>query len=282
MNKQLLETFLHYYPFQPATAYWRAVEIDMVLRHADLTGNGLDLGCGDGKLTQIIFDRLPPADRTLTGMDLDPQEVYQANRKPVYEHVYVASADKIPEPDASFNYVVSNSVLEHIPVIEPVVAEVGRLLRPGGIFLFTVPGIGFRPCMRGPLRPDLDREQYLDGLDRRIAHYRYFSIAQWRELLGEHEITVEKALPYLSCQQMKRWETLSRFTGGLLYAVFGERDRPIQIQRRLGMRDEKREQHMPLPLARMLTGWIDAGVPETPPTLSEQQAGCILVVGRKR
>ena len=46
---------------------------------------------------------------------------------------------KIPFPDEYFDLVVSNQVLEHIPDIEPVISEIGRVLRADGLFLCIVP-----------------------------------------------------------------------------------------------------------------------------------------------
>ena len=53
----LLRSFLCLYPFQPATALWRWFEVEVLLRVPMPRGLVLDLGCGDGKLTQIVADR---------------------------------------------------------------------------------------------------------------------------------------------------------------------------------------------------------------------------------
>jgi SAM-dependent methyltransferase len=44
--------------------------------------------------------------------------------------------------DATLDVIVSQEVLEHVPEIEPAIAEAARVLTPGGRFLFTVP---FKP-----------------------------------------------------------------------------------------------------------------------------------------
>jgi predicted RNA methylase len=72
IDKSLLKTFLHEYPFQPATAVWRASEIAHVLSYPFPEGLGLDLGCGDGRLTKIILDYV--GQRQMVGIDIDPQE----------------------------------------------------------------------------------------------------------------------------------------------------------------------------------------------------------------
>ena len=107
MNQNLLKVFLGAYPFQPATALWRAVEIDEVLKCGLPEGRGLDLGCGDGKLTRIILEQTGP--RRLIGVDPDPLETEQAAATGIYEAVHTAFGHEIPEADQSFDFVLSNT-----------------------------------------------------------------------------------------------------------------------------------------------------------------------------
>lgn len=147
----LLTRFLRDYPFQPATGVWRAYEIEHLCSFPFPEGHGLDLGCGDGKLTKIILDQLKDGKRrTLVGIDPDPKETELAKEIGIYERIHTVGGGGIPEPDASFDWVLSNSVLEHIPDLEPVFAEVGRLLKPGGVFIYTVPSEQFHDALKGP------------------------------------------------------------------------------------------------------------------------------------
>jgi ubiquinone/menaquinone biosynthesis C-methylase UbiE len=52
---------------------------------------------------------------------------------------YVCSATDIPVDDGSFDVVLCTEVLEHVPEPARVVAELGRVLRPGGVLLLTAP-----------------------------------------------------------------------------------------------------------------------------------------------
>lgn len=232
---RLLPELIAENPFQPATSWWRAVELAAVLRHGLPAGSGLDLGCGDGKLMRILLQAATKP-TSLVGVDPDPLEASDAQASGVYRRVHVAPGDRVPEPEASFDFVFSNSVLEHIAELDPVIAEVARLLRRGGTFLFTVPGSGFHDCLAGPLLPGRGRERYLEHIDRRCAHVRYWNEAQWREALAAHGLEVVGVVPYLSAAQTRRWETLSRFTAGVLYTLAGERRQPIEIQRGLNLR----------------------------------------------
>ena len=237
---ELFHDLMRTAPFQPATNLWRAVELDAVQRHGLPGGRGLDLGCGDGKLTKII-DASPPADgrpREWIGVDLDPLETAQAIETGLYRAVHTGSAAAIPEADASVDFVFSNSVLEHIGPIDEVLAEAARLLKPGGQFVLTVPGPGFHKALRGP-RGTAARAAYLAGIDARCAHLRYWSREDWAAHLGRSGLRIETCVEYLTPTQTRRWERLSALTGGLLYRLYGGRQRPIEIQRRLRLRGSR-------------------------------------------
>jgi SAM-dependent methyltransferase len=230
-------------PFQPATNYWRAVEIAVAAEELVLQGRGLDLGCGDGKLTGVILSAKnaePGSILELVGIDLDPAETALAKATQLYQTVHTCSATEIPEPDASFDFVFSNSVLEHIGPIDRVLDEVSRLLKPRGVFIFTVPGPDFHACLKGGGTGRESRAAYLHEIDARCAHLRYWDASQWGNELSRRGMRITKHRSYLSERQTQRWENLSRMTGGLLYRVsgmFGKRKRPIEIQRSLHLRN---------------------------------------------
>ena len=234
-------------------------------------GRGLDLGCGDGLLTRIIVQLVGRRD-DLVGIDPDPAEIAHAQETGIYTALHTAGGDSVPEPDASFNWVLSNSVLEHIDHIEPVLAEVGRLLRPNGEFVFTVPGADFHACLRGPLLPGASREVYLRRLDDRVAHRRYWSVSDWRSALAVNGMRVVSTLSYLDAAQVRRWESMARVTAGVLYTLGGRRRKPIEIQRRLGLRKPGRR--MPMPLARSLAGLVGLGLNHPP---ANTKFGCYLI-----
>lgn len=54
----------------------------------------------------------------------------------------IASLDALPLDDASFDHVVCTQVLEHVVDPATVLAELGRVLRPGGRLWLTVPFVG--------------------------------------------------------------------------------------------------------------------------------------------
>lgn len=273
-RQTLLRNLVRENPFQPATSWWRAIELAVVADYGFPAGQGLDLGCGDGKLMRILLEACQVS-RSLVGVDIDPLETRDAAESGMYQRVHTVPGDQIPEPDAAFDFVFSNSVLEHINDIEPVVAEVARLLRPGGSFLFTVPGAGFHDCLAGPLLPWSDRERYLATIDRRCAHRRYWDEKLWAECLARHGLRVLAASEYLTGPEVRRWETLSRFTAGPLYALTGGRMQPIEIQRALKLR--RRRLRLPDWAAKPLAAAITVAVA----TDRDRQYGCLMVDARK-
>lgn len=271
-RRALLTRFLREDPFQPATDYWRSIEIDYVVRRGLPEGLGIDIGCGDGHLMAIVVAAAGEA-RELVGIDLDPAEIRGAAATGVYARLHVAPADRIPEPDASFDWAFSNSTLEHIRELDGTLAEVARLLRPGGTFIATVPSDEFHACLAGPLWGD--RSRYLEAIDARCAHLRYLSPPEWEEAAARAGLELVTTESYLTAAEVRRWETISRFTAGLLYAALRGRRQPIEIQRSLGLRHSRIRlpRFLALPLAVLLAGRVR--------TAPAHPNGCLYLVFRR-
>ncbi len=276
LDRALLQAFVRCYPFQPATALFRTVEISHLLERPFPTGYGLDLGCGDGLLTRIVLERV--GHRSVVGIDPDPAEAALARHLGIYDEVLSIPGDAIPVTDETFDWVFSNSVLEHIDEIRPVLREVARVLKPGGVFLFTVPAEGFHAGLRGPILPWVSRRRYLAALDARLAHRRYWSADEWRHELFVSGLTLEEASPYFGSRALRRWETIARITAGVLYLAFGRRKQPVEIQRTLGLR--RRGLTTPVLLTRLVARLLTAGIDVT--TSDGQPSGCLRIVARPR
>lgn len=103
-----------------------------------LQGPVLDVGCGDGHFASLAFDH--PLD---VGIDPWTGPVKEAAHRHAYRLVIQGDAAFIPFPDAYFASAVSNSVLEHIPQLDAVLAETARVLQPGALFALCVPNHNF-------------------------------------------------------------------------------------------------------------------------------------------
>ena len=95
----------------------------------------LDFGCGRGKLVLWLRERGYDA----VGVDVDPRPFeYGAplfrsrGQHPEKCLVPLDSAGRSPFPESSFDFVVSNQVLEHVDDLGRAVAELRRVTRAGG------------------------------------------------------------------------------------------------------------------------------------------------------
>jgi len=264
------------YPFQPATAVWRASEVAALLGLTYPPGLGLDLGCGDGRLTQILAQEV--GGLRLVGLDVDPLETALVEGEHFYERVHTTSGERIPEPDATFDFVLSVSVMEHIPNLEVVLKDVARVLKPGGRLITTIPSVGFHLCLRGALLPGVSRDDYLRAVDRRVNHLRYWTAAEWESALRVAGLRLIEVTPILSCAVVRRWETIARMTAGVLSAI-GRHKAPVDIQRSLGLR--RKHQRLPAPFAAVMSYLLGAGPGEQRP-VSERDSGCLLVIAARQ
>lgn len=178
-------------------ALLRAVEVDF---YADLPmlAPVLDLGCGDGHFATVAFER-----KLDVGLDPWAGPLREARARDVYRLLTHADGARMPFPDAHFATIVSNSVLEHIPDVEPVVGEVARVLRPGGAFYFCVPGPNFRQFLSVARALDALRlrglaEVYRRLFDRITRHHYYNTPDEWTERLSRVGLHVERWWSYFS------------------------------------------------------------------------------------
>ena len=121
------------------------MEIETVMHHLssirripDFTGKALDFGCGVGRITQALAPRFT----SCVGVDISRQMIDKANALNRYAHCrYVANpAEQLPFADASFSFIYSNIVLQHVPrrYSTAYLGEFVRVLAPGGILVFGV------------------------------------------------------------------------------------------------------------------------------------------------
>lgn len=103
-----------------------------ILQRIDSSTALLDVGAGAGIVADMNFQGL--AGR-VCGVDLDERVL----ENPALDDARVASAEEIPYPDSSFDLVFSDNVLEHLAEPGVVFAEIARVLKPGGLFLFKTP-----------------------------------------------------------------------------------------------------------------------------------------------
>jgi SAM-dependent methyltransferase len=96
----------------------------------------LDAGCGNGRYTRFLL-REAPSDALITGFDYSLQMLHRARQRLQSERASQVAADltKLPYADESFDAIVCGWVLEHLPDPRPGLAELARVLAPGGKLL---------------------------------------------------------------------------------------------------------------------------------------------------
>jgi len=114
-------------------AFLRAVE-SSYYQDLPLPAPVYDVGCGDGHFASLTFDR-----KIDVGLDPWHGPIHEALRHGAYRALVEADGSRSPFPDGYFSSAFSNSVLEHIPHIDAVLAETARVLKPGAPFYFCVP-----------------------------------------------------------------------------------------------------------------------------------------------
>ena len=97
----------------------------------------LDLACGTGDITFLLASQLGSHGKA-TGVDITPEMVERARRKGLHEpRVQFETGDicQLAYPGASFDRVTVGYGVRNVPEVPRLLAEVLRLLKPGGHFL---------------------------------------------------------------------------------------------------------------------------------------------------
>lgn len=98
--------------------------------------NVLDVGCGGGFTCEYLAKRgavVSGIDQSAKCITAAKEHALQSNLAIAY---YNATAEAIPIPDETFDVVVCVDVLEHVADLSQTLTEIGRVLKPGGVFCF--------------------------------------------------------------------------------------------------------------------------------------------------
>lgn len=97
----------------------------------------LDVGCGDGRHIAAAAARGCRA----VGVDYDPGELAKARSRAGSLRIDLIAADatRLPFRDTAFDAVICTETLEHLPDDRGAIAEIARVLRPGGLLHGAVP-----------------------------------------------------------------------------------------------------------------------------------------------
>ena len=125
----------------------------------------LDIGCGTGRLLDRLATTLPEA--VLVGVDRSAGMLGAARRTRPNLHLARGTAEALPYPDATFDLVTSTVSFHHWSDKATALAEVYRVLRPGGLLALADPAPDDLPRWPGLLRAALRRDRHMVPLEER-------------------------------------------------------------------------------------------------------------------
>jgi SAM-dependent methyltransferase len=171
----------------------------------------LDLGAGFGEFARAFFHVQPDA-----GLDISVRDLAMAQGARAYANAVRADARIVPFASESFSTVISVSVLEHIAEVESVFPETYRILRPGGMFAFTVP---LADMDRYMLWPSLARRfgaglvasAYARGVHRAFRHHNLHEPEWWLEHIRKNGFEIIEQRRIVSRRAMRLFDATLPF-----------------------------------------------------------------------
>jgi SAM-dependent methyltransferase len=172
----------------------------LVSQHLPGSGRILDVGTGEGQVA-----RLAAGPRSAVGVDPTWSQLAEARRRgggPAYARGVAAS---LPFASGAFDAVIACLVLEHLAELEEAVAEVGRVLRPGGRLLLLMN----HPLLQAPgsgwiddhilgeqywrIGPYLVEDSSLEEVDKGVfVPFVHRPLSRYVNLLVDHQMLVTR------------------------------------------------------------------------------------------
>lgn len=113
------------------------IEVRLLLKLLDLKPGltVLEIGCGSGVLLSILEEKeCKPA-----GIDLSDDALEIARMRTKCSELYKADANQLPFEDSSFDRIVANHLVEHLPELTGALKEWKRVMKPGAIVAICTP-----------------------------------------------------------------------------------------------------------------------------------------------
>lgn len=110
--------------------------LPLAARHLAGAARILDVGCGEGQVTRLAAGL--PGHPLSVGCDPTSAQLRAAVERDPTSILARAAAASLPFPDRSFDAVIACLVFEHVSAVDRAIAEVGRVLVPGGRFVFML------------------------------------------------------------------------------------------------------------------------------------------------
>jgi len=148
-------------------------------------GNALEIGCGRGVGVGLILDRFEA--KSVDAFDLDPRMIALARRRlrgrEPQVRLWIGDAAVINAPDAAYDAVFEFGALHHVPNWHAALAEIHRVLRPGGVLFVEEPLGRF---LNHPLLHRLCAHPVAERFD--VADFRQALEAEGLPVGAEHQL----------------------------------------------------------------------------------------------
>ena len=149
---------------------------EFAARQAGTARSILDIACGVGYGSRLLKDRLPSA--AVVGVDASSDAIDYAKARYAKEGLSFVLADAMTFDAAPFDAVISLETIEHLPDPRAFIERIAaRLLRPGGLFVGSV-----------PVTPSMDANPH---------HLHDFTAHSFRKLLAAHGLKELDCLPQI-------------------------------------------------------------------------------------
>ena len=196
-KQQIFDVWASFYDVFFPSVFYRATHQRM-LDYIDLPPNSnvLDIGCGTGRLLQRLAREFPSLKGT--GLDFSEQMLLQARRSNQYRSrlIFVqGSSSPLRFVDEQFDAVFCTISFLHYLQPDPVLAEIYRVLRPGGIFYLVDPTvIDAMGTLQLPITPEGIR-LYSPTVREKMGDQVGFRCQKHQYLLGATLLSIFQKIP---------------------------------------------------------------------------------------
>lgn len=210
------------YPFRAIRYWWAFCALMEERKRVGRTLDIVDMGCGKGITKHFVGNCI---DGRWTGLD------WRVNAGSLEAAGYTKMHDcdfdqPLPLADHSADVVIFLHVIEHLPRPEHTLAEITRVLRPGGVLLAGSP---IAPKWIAQPREQLFKRQLQAGLRKPGRHINSFWPTRWRESVAIAGLSLEFSTgAFLTrcsgspLEDFKWWLRLNNLWGGLFPSLGGE------------------------------------------------------------
>lgn len=210
--------------FERFSQYWWSNRYYALLirKNGPRSGQVLEIGCGLGHLIAHLVDHYE-----VYGSDINHWALTKAIQNvPGGNFLKMSAQDLRALPDNQFQIVIAKHVLEHLPYPERAIAEMRRVLTPGGLLLLATPNMD-------SLSRQVKKEKWVGYKDP--THINLWAPQKWIEVLGAHGFIPRKVFsdgfwdsPYVSWLPASIQKIIFGAPGGL-QALLGLSLMPVRM-----------------------------------------------------